>query len=129
MDEFDLGQTIRGFVAGQKLFARYSLVRILGRGGVGGVWVAHDEKLGREAALKFLPELMVFDEQAIVDLKRETRKSQELRHHHIVSVYDFVSDDRSACIAMEYVDGATLSALKARKENNCLEAEEIRLWM
>src|SRR5437773_2062206 len=72
---------------------------------------------------------MVFDEQAGVDLKRETKKSQELRHHHIVSVYDFVSDDRSACIAMEYVDGATLSALKARKENNCLEAEEIRPWM
>src|SRR5437899_1125091 len=129
MDELDLGQTIRGFVAGQKLFARYSLVRILGRGGMGVVWLARDEKLEREVALKFLPELMVFDEQAVVDLKRETKKSQELRHHHIVSVYDFVSDERSACIAMEYVDGPTLSALKARKDNNCLEVEEIKPWI
>src|SRR5438477_909667 len=129
MDELDLGQTIRGFAAGQKLFGRYTLEKILGRGGMGVVWLARDEKLDRDVALKFLPELMVFDEQAVVDLKRGTKKSQELRHHHIVSVYDFVSDDRSACIAMEYVDGATLSALKARKENNCLEVEELKPWI
>src|SRR5438552_10549210 len=129
MDELDLGQTIRGFASGQKLFGRYTLEKILGRGGMGVVWLVRDEKLDREVALKFLPELMVFDEQAVVDLKRETKRSQELRHHHIVSVYDFVSDDRSACIAMEYVDGSTLSALKARKENNCLEVEEIRPWI
>src|SRR5438552_18919234 len=129
MDELDLGQTIRGFAAGQKLFGRYTLQKILGRGGMGGVWLALDDKLEREVVLKFLPELMVFDEQAVVDLKRETKKSQELRHHHIVSVYDFVSDERSACIAMEHVDGPTLSALKARKENNCLEVEEIKPWI
>src|SRR5438094_654943 len=129
MDELDLGQTIRGFAAGQKLFGRYTLEKILGRGGMGVVWLARDEKLEREVALKVLPELMVFDEQAVVDLKRETKKSQELRHHHIVSVYDFVSDDRSACIAMEYVDGSTLSARKARKENNCLDVHEIRPWV
>jgi predicted Ser/Thr protein kinase len=129
MDELDLGQTIRGFAAGQNLFGRYSLVRILGRGGMGVVWLAHDEKLEREIALKFLPELMVFDEQAVVNLKRETKKSQELRHHHIVSVYDFVSDEHTACIAMEYVDGPTLSALKARKDNNCLEVAEIAPWI
>ena len=85
MDELDLGQTIRGFAAGQKLFARYTLQKILGRGGMGVVWLARDEKLEREVALKFIPELMVFDEQAVADLKRETKKSQELRHHHIVS--------------------------------------------
>jgi TPR repeat protein/predicted Ser/Thr protein kinase len=127
--DLDLGQTIRGFVAGQKLFGRYTLARILGRGGMGVVWLARDEKLDREVALKFLPELMTFDEQAVVNLKRETKRSQELRHHHIVSVYDFVSDDRSACIAMEYIDGPTLSALKARKETNCLEVEELRPWV
>jgi eukaryotic-like serine/threonine-protein kinase len=128
-DDLDLGQTIRGLAPSQKLFGRYTLGRILGRGGMGVVWLARDEKLDREVALKFLPELMVFDEQAVVDLKRETKKSQELRHHHIVSVYDFVSDDHSACIAMEYVDGPTLSALKARKENNCVEVEELKPWL
>jgi serine/threonine protein kinase/formylglycine-generating enzyme required for sulfatase activity len=129
MDELDLGQTVRGFAAGANLFNRYTLQKILGRGGMGIVWLALDGKLDRAVALKFLPELMVLDEQAVADLKRETKKSQELRHHHIVSVYDFVSDEQSACIAMEYVDGPTLSALKARKETNCLEVEELKPWI
>jgi serine/threonine protein kinase len=129
MDDLDLGQTVRGFAAGHTLFNRYTLEKILGRGGMGIVWLARDAKLERAVALKFLPELMVLDEQAVADLKRETKKSQELRHHHIVSVYDFVSDEQTACIAMEYVDGPTLSALKARKDLNCLEIEELRPWI
>jgi serine/threonine protein kinase/formylglycine-generating enzyme required for sulfatase activity len=129
MDDLDLGQTVRGFAAGHTLFNRYTLEKILGRGGMGIVWLARDAKLERPVALKFLPELMVLDEQAVADLKRETKKSQELRHHHIVSVYDFVSDDQTACIAMEYVDGPTLSALKARKDLNCVEVEELKPWI
>src|SRR6266404_2794829 len=112
MDDLDFGQTIRGFAAGEKLFGRYVLKSILGRGGMGIVWRAFDEQLERDVALKFLPELVAFDEQAVTDLKRETKKSQELRHHHIVQVYDFVTDKENACISMEYIDGPTLSAIK-----------------
>jgi formylglycine-generating enzyme required for sulfatase activity len=129
MEDLDWGQTLRGLTAGTRLFDRYTLEKILGRGGMGIVWLASDGKLDRSVALKFLPELMVLDEQAVADLKRETKKSQELRHHHIVSVYDFVSDEQSACIAMEYVDGPTLSALKARKDANYLEVKELEPWV
>ena len=76
MDELDLGQTLRGFAAGNILFNRYTLEKILGRGGMGIVWLARDVKLERAVALKFLPELMVLDEQAVADLKRETKKSR-----------------------------------------------------
>jgi formylglycine-generating enzyme required for sulfatase activity len=72
---------------------------------------------------------MVLDEPAVADMKRETKRSQELRHHHIVSVYDFVSDEQSACIAMEYVDGPTLSAIRARSDRGFLEVDEIKEWV
>ena len=129
MEELDLGQTIRGFGAGQKVFGRYVLQSILGRGGMGIVWRAYDEQLECEVALKFLPEMVAFDEQAIADLKRETKKTRDLRHHHIVQVYDFVTDKHAACISMEYVDGLTLSAIKARDPRGHLEVEDISTWV
>jgi hypothetical protein len=55
MDELDLGQTIRGFAAGQKLFGRYTLSRILGGDGMGIVWLAYHEQLDREVASSFCP--------------------------------------------------------------------------
>jgi hypothetical protein len=124
-DDLDLGQTIRGFAAGQKLFGRFSLVRILGRGGMGVVWLARDEDLARDVALKFLPELIIHDKAVLDDLKRETNRSLELTHHNIVRIYDFVQDGQSACISMEYVDGATLSALRIDRANKVFEVDEL----
>jgi hypothetical protein len=124
-DDLDLGQTIRGFAAGQRLFSRFSLVRILGRGGMGVVWLARDEDLARDVALKFLPELIIHDKAVLDDLKRETTRSLELTHHNIVRIYDFVQDTQSACISMEYVDGATLSALRIDRANKVFEVDEL----
>jgi serine/threonine protein kinase len=123
-DELDLGLTVRGFSAGQKVFRRYSLVRILGRGGMGVVWLARDDELEREVALKFLPELVLHDRALLDNLKAETRRSLELTHRHIVRIYDFVQDREAACISMEYIDGDTLSHLRARKANLVFEAAE-----
>jgi serine/threonine protein kinase len=127
--DLGFGGTVRQFSARQRLFDRYALKEILGRGGMGIVWLAFDEQLERDVALKFLPEMFAFDEHAVADLKRETKKSQELRHHHIVQVYDFVTDKQNACISMEYVDGSTLSALKARQPEHCFEVDEVRDWV
>ena len=105
--------TQREFANGQKLFGRYILIKILGRGGMGIVWLARDEKLEREVALKFLPDLIIHDRALLNDLKRETRRSLELTHKNIVRVYDFVDNEAFACISMEYIDGETLSNLRA----------------
>jgi serine/threonine protein kinase len=127
--ELDLGVTVRGFSAGQKVFRRYSLVRILGRGGMGVVWLARDDELEREVALKFLPELVLHDRALLDNLKAETRRSLELTHRHIVRIYDFVQDQNAACISMEYIDGDTLSHLRARKPNLVFAPEELRRYV
>src|SRR5437773_369805 len=120
--------TLRDLVSGQKLFGRYTLIRILGRGGMGVVWLGCDEELERDVALKFLPDLIIRDRALLNDLKRETRRSLELTHKNIVRIYDFVHDERSGCISMEYIDGETLSNLRAEKEQKVFEPNEIGPW-
>ena len=81
--------TRAGLVAGRKVFGRYVLEAVAGRGGMGVVWRARDEELEREVALKFLPEVVAADPEAVRDLKRETKRCLELTHPHIVRFYDF----------------------------------------
>jgi serine/threonine protein kinase len=111
------------------LFRRYTLKRTLGRGGMGIVWLARDDELERDVALKFLPDLIIHDRAVLGDLKRETRRSLELTHKNIVRIYDFVHDDVNGCISMEYVDGDTLSNLRADKPKKIFEPEELKEWV
>jgi serine/threonine protein kinase len=128
-DDLDFGVTVRGLVVSQKVFGRYTLKHVLGRGGMGVVWLAVDERLEREVALKFLPEIVNFDAAALDDLKRETRRCLELTHPNIIRIYDFVKDPQAAAISMEYIDGKTLSALRIEKEKRMFEVNEIRDWV
>jgi len=128
-EEFDYSKTIRGFAAGQKVFERYTLKKILGRGGMGVVWLAHDEDLERDVALKFLPETVSSDAQSVRDLKRETRRSLELTHPHIVRIYDFMQNETMAAISMEYVVGDTLASLKVDAKAGHFEVEQIKAWV
>lgn len=133
MSEFadlDLDVTLRGFDAAQKVFGRYTLRSVLGRGGMGVVWLARDESLERDVALKFLPELVVRDQIALGDLKREANRSLALTHPHIVRVFDFIEDEARgiAAISMEYVDGDNLSNLRAAREHRCFEVAELTPW-
>ena len=128
-DDLGLGATVRGFNQGQRLFDRYILDSILGRGGMGVVWLAVDEKLERHVALKFLPELIKLDSAALDELKRETRRSLELTHPHIVRIHDFVDDATAAAISMEYVDGHNLSTWRVQQPNRVFDVEQIRGWI
>jgi serine/threonine protein kinase/Tfp pilus assembly protein PilF len=121
--------TSREFACGQKVFGRYTLIKVLGRGGMGIVWLARDEELERDVALKFLPDLMIRDHALFDQLKRETKRCLELTHPHIVRIYDFVHDERSSCISMEYVDGETLSNLRGEKQHQVFEPDEIAGWI
>jgi serine/threonine protein kinase/Tfp pilus assembly protein PilF len=96
---------------------------------MGIVWLARDQELERDVALKFLPDLMIQDHAVFDQLKRETKRCLELTHPHIVRIHDFIHDERSGCISMEYIDGETLSNLRAEKERRVFEPDEIATWI
>src|SRR4051812_34736809 len=81
---------------GMRVFDRYVLEAGLGRGGMAGVWRARDEPLGETVALKFLPEAVARDAEAIEELKEETRRARKLTHPNIVRIHDFVRDPNLA---------------------------------
>ncbi len=128
-DDLDFGATIRAPAPGRRMFDRYELSRLLGRGGMGVVWLAHDAKLDRDVALKFLPDLVRLDASAIDDLKHETRRSLELTHPNIVRIHDFVDGEHTAAIAMEYVNGATVSTLRVSRPLRVFEPADLEGWI
>ncbi len=94
----------------QVVAGRYRILRTLGRGGGGIVWLAKDEHLGREVALKRVAGEA--DAEVLVTRGlREARTSAALAHHHVVRVYDAFEHEGSPWIVMEHVPGPSLSAL------------------
>lgn len=121
----DLYRTVAQLASGQRFLQRYSLTRILGRGGFGVVWLARDDDLQMDVAIKFLSDTIVNNPEAIDDLKRETRYSLRLTHPNIVRIYGFLQSSDLAGVSMEYVDGGTLSALKIDRPNRCFEVDDL----
>src|SRR3712207_618053 len=101
---------------GPLLGSRYSVVSIVGRGGMAEVYLARDVSSGRKVALKLLKEQYVDSEDFRKRFRREAESIAALSHPNIVSAYDWgEAEDGKPYIAMEYIEGGTLAKRIARR--------------
>jgi serine/threonine-protein kinase len=110
-----------GSLVGRKL-SHYEIRSLLGAGGMGDVYLAHDARLGRNAALKILPPAFAANADRMQRFTREARAASALNHPNVATVYDVGEADGVSFIAMEYVEGRTLAS---RIDDRSLDDSEI----
>ena len=125
-----VGETVVPPTVARVLGGRYEVRGMLGKGGMGEVWLARDLKLQVEVALKVVRPERLGDEGAVARLRSEVRSARAVASPHVCRVYDLVEAEGLECVSMEYVDGTTLKhVLESRSPLSLEEAREIALQL
>ena len=106
---------------------RYRIVSKIGEGGMGEVYLADDAKLGRRVALKILPASVASDTDRMLRFEHEARSASALNHPNIITIYEINDEEGDLFIAMEYVDGQTLSKKIKSKDLDLRQALDIAI--
>ena len=115
------GQTLRSSgptqnLVGQVLADRYHIMKKLGEGGMGQVYLAEHVKMGRRSAIKVMNPAMVHDPEAVARFNREAANASRISDSHVCAIYDFgETEDGLIYLAMEFVEGEPLTELLARE--------------
>lgn len=111
--------------AGQR-FGRFEVVSLLGAGGMGEVYLAHDSRLNCKIALKLLPSYFTDDQERVRRFEREARAASALNHHNILTIHEIGRADGRHFIATEFVEGETLRGRMERaKQLQFVEALDV----
>src|SRR5213595_2502272 len=108
-----------------KVIGHYRIESLIGVGGMGEVYLARDERLGRKAALKLLPHTLTTDETQLSRFKNEARTASSLNHPNILTVYEIGAEGNVQFIATEFIEGTTLRAALASGRMSAHRALEI----
>jgi eukaryotic-like serine/threonine-protein kinase len=108
-----------------KLIGHYRIESLIGVGGMGEVYLARDERLGRKAALKLLPDSLTTDDTELSRFKNEARTASALNHPNILTVYEIGTEGNIQFIATEFIEGVTLRAALASGRMSAQRALEI----
>lgn len=96
----------------------YRIIRELGRGGMGIVYLAEQESLGRKVAIKVLPESAQFDQRRMQRFQLEAKAAGKLHHSNIVPVFDVGHDDEVSYLVMQYIEGVSLDHVLRKMRND-----------
>src|SRR5438094_175 len=113
-----------GAIVGESI-AHYRIESLIGVGGMGQVYLALDERLGRKVALKFLPERLTANNIQLSRFKSEARAASALNHPNILTVYEIGTEGNRHFIATEFIEGVTLRAALARGRMSVYDALEV----
>ncbi len=116
-------------IPGQKLAGCYVLRSEKHTSASTSIWIAHDEVLGKDVSLHFIPRAVRADEKAMDELRHQIKRNRQLIHPNILRIYDFVEDSEWAAISTDAIQGESLAEMRRKKPGGFCEVADVKPWL